>query len=66
MTTLRLSSPNTVNETARQSKTHAARAMPKEIDWQWSAANWCPPWRTSHSKSARSSQTYTLLWNSWT
>jgi len=43
MATLGLLSPNTVNETARQSKTHAARAKPKETDWQYAAANWYPP-----------------------
>jgi hypothetical protein len=49
------------NETARQSKTHAARAKPNEMDWRYAAANSYPPWRTSRSKSARSSQTYALI-----
>jgi len=42
MATLELLSPNTLNETARQSKARAVRTKPKEMDWRYFAANSCP------------------------
>ena len=38
MATLGLLSPNTLNETARQSKSRAVRTNPKDMDWRCAAS----------------------------